>query len=301
MKRYTILVAGMHNTVRVLLVCCAVLLPLCAHAATATIRIEPISTGINSTVRADVFFDPEGELINVLEGTIQFPEGVHVGDVSSAGSAFTLWPVLPHVELGRRTIEFVGGVPNGLDPHKKVHVFSFEIRPTREGTFAIAQQQFSAFRHDGTGTRVSVSGDGATLSVSGTSTAPHPSSTSRMADDTTAPEHVYVDIGSDPSLFDGKYFLTVSAYDEQSGPVQLSVREGIFARYKPVETYYILSDQTLRTTVYVRAVDQQGNTKRIVIPGRNAGSAPWFWYVIAMALVGACVVYALYMRARRRL
>ena len=76
--------------------------------------------------------------------------------------------------------------------------------------------------------------------------------------DATSPEKFQAEIGQDPSVFEGKYFLGFSTTDKTSGVDYYEVKEGK-GDFKKAQIPYLLEDQTLRSKIVVRAVDKAGN------------------------------------------
>ncbi|GAI25310.1 unnamed protein product, partial [marine sediment metagenome] len=68
--------------------------------------------------------------------------------------------------------------------------------------------------------------------------------TYRAMIDTTPPEASQLKIGKDPSIFEGKYFLSFVAQDKMSGVDYYEVKEGK-RDWKRVESPYLLEDQSL--------------------------------------------------------
>lgn len=94
--------------------------------------------------------------------------------------------------------------------------------------------------------------------------------TYRAMIDTTIPEPPELKIGKDPSVFEGKYFLSFAAQDKMSGVDYYEVKEGK-GDWKRVMSPYVLEDQKLgqkiislkaiyrAKPVIVRAYDKAGN------------------------------------------
>lgn len=291
MRTYTL---HLYTTLALCLFCA---FPAATYAARATLVIEPVNVGMGGVSHVRMVLDTEGADVNALEGSITIPNGLGVSGVSSAGSVFTLWPISPRYELSRRVIEFVGGVPGGVKERTGVTILSFDVRTTGRGIFTIGPIQVKAYLNDGAGTVIPVTAPSAILTVSDTSDGSAPSA--KDSTDISAPEYVYADIGRDDTLFEGRYFLTVRAHDEVSDIASIEVREGLFGWYTPIETYYVLSDQSLRKAVYIRMSDTNGNTKVVKIPGTgDTPSIPWRTLGIVLTCIVVVLVGIVYVRRR---
>jgi len=89
----------------------------------------------------------------------------------------------------------------------------------------------------------------------------------RVIIDTAPPEEFEPQIGQDPTVFGGKYFLSFAAQDKTSGVDRYEVAETprILSRFiknekwKTAESPYLLEDQQLRSKISVKAIDKAGN------------------------------------------
>jgi len=82
--------------------------------------------------------------------------------------------------------------------------------------------------------------------------------TYRAMIDTTTPEAFQLKIGKDPSVFEGKYFLSFAAQDKMSGVDYYEVKEGK-RDFKRTISPYLLEEQSLSKKITVQAYDKAGN------------------------------------------
>jgi len=91
--------------------------------------------------------------------------------------------------------------------------------------------------------------------------------TYRAMIDTIPPEEFEPQIGQDPTMYDGKYFLSFIAQDKTSGVDHYEVTEVPWFSFKKtkegkvVQSPYLLEDQRLRKVIKVKAVDKAGNER----------------------------------------
>ncbi len=91
--------------------------------------------------------------------------------------------------------------------------------------------------------------------------------TYRTMIDTIPPEEFEPQIGQDPTMYDGKYFLSFVAQDKTSGVDHYEVTEVPWLSFektkewKMVQSSYLLGDQKLRSVIKVKAVDKAGNER----------------------------------------
>lgn len=119
--------------------------------------------------------------------------------------------------------------------------------------------------------------------------------------DKKPPLPISLEIGQEPSLYDGKYFLVFSATDEHSGISHFDVTEGT-ETYKGVSSPYILKDQSKERYVVVTAYDNAGNSAQYVIGEENEKTAGAtangvFYLVIGIIL---SLLFILFVLVRRK-
>jgi hypothetical protein len=122
--------------------------------------------------------------------------------------------------------------------------------------------------------------------------------------DTTPPGEFKPEIGRDPSVFGGKYFLSFATTDAMSGVDYYEILEepqkNIFSRFfsknkskilgetaqnwKVGESPYLLEDQSLQSIIKVKAVDKAGNERvaEIIPPAKPF---PWIKLLIIVVII----------------
>lgn len=86
--------------------------------------------------------------------------------------------------------------------------------------------------------------------------------TFRVMIDATLPSPFELEIGKDPTLFEGRYFLSFAATDKTSGLDHYEISETKRGRedvWKIGTSPYLLEDQSLESIIRVRALDKAGN------------------------------------------
>jgi hypothetical protein len=125
-----------------------------------------------------------------------------------------------------------------------------------------------------------------------------PKVTFRAMIDSTPPEDFKPEIGKDPTIFEGKYFLSFATTDKTSGIDHFEIleadRRGFKrgttrkAEWKRVESPYLLEDQSLQSIIKVKAVDKAGNEKisEIIPPAK-----PFPYWIIFVIIVCLVIIY----------
>ncbi len=218
------------------------------HAA--TVSVEPVQgeAGPGDRFSLSVILTTDANAVNVVEGRVKIPFGVVVDNVSAAGSPFSLWPTYPSYVTTDHAIEFSGGAPGGIAANSRVTLFTIRAHAEQPGAYTVSAERANAYRHDGSGTVEDVSTKGTTVTVRDGAKAP--------AAPKPAASPLVADIGQDAALFEGRYFVAFYGGDRGRG-VRYEVREGNGA-FQPAERYYVIRDQSLKTPVTVRALDDTG-------------------------------------------
>jgi hypothetical protein len=114
--------------------------------------------------------------------------------------------------------------------------------------------------------------------------------------DSTVPEEFKSEIGQDPSVFEGKYFLSFSTTDKLSGIDHYEVREGK-KDFKIAKSPYVLEDQNLRGKIIVKAIDKAGNEQisEIIPP-----SKPFPYYILVFGLIILLIFWWIIRRLRSK-
>ena len=260
----------------------ALIFPGSLYAAEITTTPTLSSTLPGSPFEVQVDFDPQGDSVNVIEGTIQIPAGVDFAGVTSAGSSLTLWAQVPVYDASKRVVRFTGGVAGALPG--KAHVMTIRVSAPR-GAFTF-EPHAEAYMSDGVGTRVPVVARAEGITVGETNVS------REYAYDTVTSELV-VEIGSDPSLFDGARFVSFYGGDTGSGIAYYEVAEGDMSPVRAENTYVLRSDAS-KVTVTAVAPDGSRTSKTVSTTGTS-------WSLVLISALGfvLALLIGLYFWRRR--
>ena len=114
--------------------------------------------------------------------------------------------------------------------------------------------------------------------------------TFRAMIDTTKPEEFKPEIGRDPAIFEGKYFLSFATVDKMSGIDHYEIIETRDKKqdiWKKVESPYLLEDQSLQSKILVKAVDKAGNER---ISKMTLPSKPFPYWTIPVIVICLVVI-----------
>ena len=290
-------------------------LPLSGRAA--ILYLEPSS---GSYYQGDTFIinlriDSENECINTVEGNLSFPQDIlQVVDFGQGNSILTLWISPPSFNQESGKISFIGGIPGGFcgripgDPGESnlLGKIIFKVKEIRGEQFS-AEVSFSAssqvLLNDGLGTPAKLETRGAVFEIKevrplGGEVEPQKNEwQEELAKDTVSPEVFKIEIHQEPSIFEGKYFITFSTTDKQTGLDYYEVQEGD-GGWRRAASPYLLEDQGLRSIIEVKAVDKAGNYLVVEqLPTQKPLSYKYFAIILVLMIGG--IVWFIIRRFRR--
>lgn len=227
-----------------------------------------------------VFLNTNNESINAFEGEIVFPSGmIALGEVRDGNSMVSLWVEKPRLTR-EGVVSFSGIIPGGFSGQQG-YLFSLIFESIDFGTFTIESRNENVYLNDGEGTATEVTRSPLTL------TALITSSTEAVflpVRDTEPPESFSVTLVTDPNIFEGKHAIAFATQDKGGGVSEYQVAEYHRPFWKfstnpnelswvPVQSPYLLSDQSLRSVVYVKALDYSGNERVTILSPQG-----FLWY-----------------------
>lgn len=280
---------------RIVLLCALFVLGVPSLSQAAMLYLDPpretLQQGDSTilSVRLDVDLS-SGICVNTADVTVTYPESVQAVDVTTRNSIFPLWVERPKIDTERNQVTFAGGIPNGYcgriegDPGLTNVLAEIVFRAAQpvvdpdeeEDTYVVADIEIDPksvlLLNDGLGTVIDPERGGATIDVFATEGA-------QLRDpwldivqaDTTPPEPFSIQLDRDPNFFRGDYFITFNTTDKQSGIATFEVMEeplseqhyfrfgAVGAPWVEAQSPYRLKDQTLNSTIRVRATDKAGN------------------------------------------
>ena len=263
------------------------------EANAASLYMDPAfsSVGRGDSITVSVRLDTneaEEECINAVDGVIRYAEDIELVDVSIGDSIFSVWVEPPKINKEERTVTFAGGLPNGYcgrvpgDPRLTNNIVNlvfrspgFSIGTNNSGTTS-AKVEFApettAYLNDGFGTKAELALYGANIDLSATRGASIEDSwREAVITDTVAPAQFSIALERDTVAFNGKYFIVFNTVDKQTGVDQYQVMEEPLSKFWDFDwgradapwitarSPYVLDDQSLNSTIRVKAIDKAGN------------------------------------------
>ncbi|MFM2357924.1 MAG: hypothetical protein RJA61_661 [Candidatus Parcubacteria bacterium] len=260
----------------------------------ANIYTEVVPQESQGIYHVSVFVDTE-EVANALQGELVIPEFMALEKISEGNSVLHFWIEKPRLE--GNSVFFGGITPGGFSGERKL-VFSIIAKQVRQGTGDISFRNVTLLGNNETGTR---------LVVKTTQTRIGGNEVSQVESvpfvDSIPPETFTPEIGRDESLFDGQWFIAFSTTDKDSGVKEYQVRESRFSwftfgkKWIPAESPYVLQDQTLKSVIFVKALDRNLNEQiSISYPDRV-----WYQNISYWLIIGGVLFLFYFIWKRKRL
>ncbi len=261
------------------------LAPTATFAATISLRATPSSIGVGDVVRVDVLLE-SAVPTNAFSGTVAYSlslEPIAVSDGNSIVSAWIMRPVVPRTGA---PIFFTGITPGGFSGGEG-EIFSILFRAKTAGAATVSLGDVEVLRNDGAGAKEPVTARPTTLSVGQKSTGGYVEPPDRVP-----PEPFVVYQDSDAQLFDGRSYLVFAAIDKGSGVDHYAIAESrlpsLLLDFFPLSwntvatSPYVLKDQRLTSTVYIKAVDRAGNERLALYPPHRLFTAYEAWFLVIL-------------------
>lgn len=243
-----------------------------ASARAATVRIMPAGSPDTFAITLDT----QGASVNTVALHLVFdPRAFSIKTMSDGNSIVDFWITPPSFSDSLGTIDLAGIIPGGILTSSGT-IATFSVIPVDSvggNVPAPSLVSGTVLLNDGKGTPAPFTfiADGS-LAVSLPATGTPPT----FAIDTMPPDSFIPEITSDPSIFNGKYFLVFSTTDRESGINHYEVLEvptnaaaNVSGGWVVAVSPYLLQDQTLSSNIYVRAVDNAGNFRVVEVPAKH--------------------------------
>ncbi len=257
--------------------------PHATHGATIRAQVNGNST-TQKAESVQIFIDTEGKEINVVDGVITIDtDPANIQYINLGGSSLTLWPNKPSLE--KNNISFTGGIPNGISG-KDILLFTIMLNESPAPT-SINLSNVKAFLNDGKATTISLTPLPQTLTWVGKDS-DTTSLYNVVMNDKTPPKEFELYVGQENTLFDGKYFVSFNTTDNESGVNRYEVIEGkngVIRTGSP----YVLQDQSLKSRIEIRAIDNAGNVRVEVLDNSKKGFN--YLQILLMVTAGIFLIF----------
>ncbi len=317
-----ILSTSMNFFVQLLTVGAFFLVPFVTSAA--TLYLSPTETTLargetkTFSMRLDV---DEDECVNAIDAVVTYSPSLEPIDISRGQSIMSMWVEEPTIDRTNRTITFAGGIPNGYcgridgDPRLTNNIIDLVFQSpgfviggnrgtsTEAAEITIAEQT-QVYLNDGFGTRVALNRYPAKITLlSEVGNIQNSAWGDAVAADDAAPESFSIALERTDNAFSGRWFITFNTTDKQSGLDHYEVMEeplkdfwsfawgAADAPWVEVRSPYELKDQSLNSTIRVRAIDKAGNEYIASLVPDSAQRTLSHSAVLTLIVVGVAVFF----------
>lgn len=238
-------------------------LPLSVRASTVFFSSEQqFPVMVDTQFEVKVILNTEGNSINAIEGEFVYDdEALEIVGINDGSTIITSWIERPTISGSSVTFSGImaGGFETAINPLTEERlngeIFSIKFRSGEPSKTELYFTRGQVYKNDGLGSvdqttlypfEINVSKDGR----------------SGLTDivDTERPLVFYPEISTNEYIYDGKYFLVFSTTDKESGINHFEVKEGR-SDWKIAESPYLLEDQSLRSYIRIKAIDNSGNVR----------------------------------------
>ncbi len=259
----------------------------------------------------------EGECINTVDAVISYEPGIRAVDVSRGSSILNIWVEDPKIDETNRTITFAGGITGGYcgraagDPSLTNVIadivfqspgFAIGGGETSRSPAVTIMDTSSVLMNDGFGTEAVLRTQNGVVTLEDTPANERTDAwRDRVLEDIDPPSDFVITLSKEDTAFSGQYFITWNTQDKQSGIDHYEVMEEPLedlyafrwgradAPWVTAESPYVLKDQTLNSTLRVKAIDKAGNeTIAVLVPDKAVRSLS-LDRMITLALIGGVV------------
>lgn len=218
---------------------------------------EPSS--VNKKIIVPIHIDSEGESVNAFEVKIKFSDSLIFRDFQEAGSIINFWIEKPFIQ--NNIIQF-SGVSIGGYIGKKGLLINLIFEAKKDKALIEILPLSKVLLNDGSGTSVELKVEKKFLDI-------RKLKVQEVIEDKYPPESFKIYLSRNKEIFGNKYFIVFNTTDKQSGIAYYEVAEkqGFIKpnlkdlNFVKAESPHILKDQTLRSYIFVKAVDKAGNER----------------------------------------
>lgn len=304
------------------------------HAAFLYFDPLDVSVARGDTVTMGLRIDTdENECINAVDAVVHYDSSIRAVDVSRGDSILNVWLEDPVINEAEHTIKFAGGIPGGYcgripgDPRLTNVLLEFIFRSpgfsiggdSNDSARIWVDDSSQVLLHDGFGTNATVRLQDAHITLLDTAgNTPSDEWNEKVQADTDLPSDFSITLTKDDNAFSGKYFIVFNAVDKQSGIDHYEVMEEPFTDFNSftwgradapwvvTASPFVLSDQTLNSTIRVKAIDKAGNERiEVLVPDTALRSMSHSALLTAISIGGAVLIvsvilfYVLWKRRQR--
>lgn len=270
------------------------LLPATSFAAELHLDQQTNAIRVGDTFATTFFLDTGTDVINAMEGSLQYSSMLSLVEIRLQGSLIPLWISSP-VETGEGAVSFAGVLPGGYQG--KGNIFTLVFKALQKGTANISfGKDTKAYENDGKGTAAKLFLSTDSFSVGDSSGTPQ---SVGPEEDIVPPESFTPVITSgEPFGLHGSVLIFMTQ-DKNSGISHYDMARSYYQNAKessllwePTQSPYALVQGDATRYLYIRAVDNAGNTRIAVVPPQEFSIIAFLfsWWPLLVLLVSIGVI-----------
>lgn len=245
--------------------------------------------------------------INAVSGLIKSSgETIEIENTYTGNSIVNFWIEAPSVVNG--SVNFSGIVTNGFSGSETL--FSLLIKAKKAGTAEFILSEVQALLNDGLGTSDTSSAKTLSLSIAEKPESVQPKIIEYP--DTQPPEIFIPVISRSSELFNNQYFVVFETADKGVGIDRFQILEEKVYKllgfqfktgsWRDAKSPVLLFDQKLESSIYLKAIDKNGNTVTAELPPVHP--IVWyenflFWGIIILVVIFVAI-FVLYAKRRKQ-
>lgn len=220
-----------------------------------------------SKIIIPVYIDTEGESVNAFDIKIKFSNNLIFRDFQEAGSIINFWIEKPNIQ--NNYLQF-SGISIGGYIGKKGHLVNLIFEIKGDNALIEISPLSKVLLNDSLGTEAKLKTETKFLNISKLKL-------QEFIDDKFPPENFQIYLNREKEIFNGKYYIVFQTSDKQTGIAYYEVAEKQSfikpdikdLKFQKAESPYILKDQTLRSYIFVKAIDKVGNERIEYLKPKN--------------------------------
>ncbi len=258
--------------------------------------------GIGDEFAVTLMLNSGGQTVNTIAGDMLFSDPMlELIRVTTGNSVVTSWIQSPIISGNSVTFSGImpGGYESTIEPltNTKLNgsVLTLVFRALNSGSATISFSDSHLYLNDGLGTETPLSALPYTFTIN-----KDPSGMRSDLNDTVPPEEFTPIVSASTDLFEGAYAIFFSTTDKGSGIDHYEVKEG-GSDWVRADSPYKLSDQSLKSTIRVKAVDVAGNVRIAELSAALSFSKILILIPIGFIVILLIVIFVVYERKMKKL
>ncbi len=238
---------------------------------------------IKNKIVIPIYVDTEGESVNAYEVKIKVSDNLIFRDFQEAGSIINFWIEKPIIQ--NNTLQF-SGVSIGGYLGRKGLLTNLIFETKGENALIEILPSSKVLLNDGFGTEAKLKVESKFLEIKKLTY-------QEFIEDKFPPESFQIYLYKNKEMFEGKYFIIFKTTDKQSGIAYYEVAEKQGFKkpnlkdlnFEKAESPYLLKDQTLRSYIFVKAVDKAGNERIEYLKPKSILMTDEIFFIIIFSLI----------------